>query len=892
MANKSPISLAFTVFIILMVSFTAHAEEPGQFYVENIEVRGLKTIEGDELIYMLGLKSGEHISNNQVTEGIKRAFLKGIFNALSVDELEGKIVVTATERGLIGRVSVRSQMFSKRDILQVYGIDRGDYVTGEMLNDRAIAVEDYIRKKGYPECKVSYTVETMDSEGFLEIILDIHEGSPKLIQKVVVTGRPREEVTSRLRLQPGEVFDALLLKEDLKKLEDYYIKKGFIDPIIGPAEFLDGELIFRIQAGRRLDYTIKGNKVFPDKVIIDMMPFHDEGQINDDLLAEGIERVVDLYRSKGFSDVQIAPVVKSRENVIEVRVYINEGSIKTVSSFNVIKDGEIAKEGAGNIINNRNGRDYKPFRLEDDVKLIQEFYSALGYKDASVSEPRVNVEENNVEIEVDVKTGKLFTLRDVLVTGNNRVPLETVKKNISVRAGDPYNEVDFITSRRKLQSICRSQGFYDCTVQFVKEFGPDDVLVTFDLREGDRFFFGKTIISGNRLVSINTIKRHIKFSEGEPLDPAKLIQTRQRLLGLGLFSKVEARMVWIRNGKADIHIDVKETRPGRIDFGIGYGEYEGLRSFIEIGYGNLFGDANMGSIRLEASTLWRRYILNYTEPYFLDRDIRSLTYLLREERKQKNIDTGEISYRVIKNSASTGLEKELGKRVSASLYYEYSIVDTYDVKPDIILSKEDAGRLAISSLSPAIYYNALNDPFDPTRGVLVGLNVKDASDFLLSETEFTKATLRASAYTRLAGRIVSAISLGGGLAKGRGETTSLPLVERFYLGGRNTVRGFDQDSLGPVGSNGLAIGGNYFLLGNLEFRIRLAGSWRTVIFGDCGNVWIERANVSTGDLRCSAGVGLRYRTPVGPLRLDYGRKLDRQDGESAGELHFSIGHAF
>jgi len=881
-----------SALLVLFMPAVAQGQGEGRLFVKSIEVQGLKTMQEEELLYLIGLEAGQYSSAEQVTEGIKRAFLKGIFNGLSVDENDGKFLLRVDERWVLERINVKSDVFQSSDVISILDLEKGGHITSEMLNDAAKTLENNIRGKGYPDCRVSYSAVPQETGNLIDLDVEIIEGPPKLIERIVIIGRPKEEVTQRMRLKEGKTFDTHLLKEDLITLRDYYIKRGFINPEIGPSEFLDGELVLRINPGKRLDYIIKGNSLFLDKVIIDIMPFLDEGEINDDLLSEGIERVIEMYRSKGYSDIQVAPVVKSTRDFIEVRVYINEGSIKTVRSFKVIKNGKVSKEGVVNIVNNRKGRNFQPFRLEDDARIIKEFYSALGYKDVAVSEPRTIVKNNDVDIEIDVNTGRLFTIRDVLITGNDYLPLVFIRENIDIKAGAPYNDVDILTSRRKLQAACRGQGFYDCTVQAHRELGQENVLVTFEVREGEKFFFGKIIISGNRLIHTDTIKRHIRISEGDSLDPALIIQSRQRLLGLGLFSKVEAEIIWNRGNKADVHIDVRESVPGKVDFGIGYGDYEGFRTFIEIGYGNLFGDASLGSLRLEASTLWRRYILNYTRPYLFGKDIRSLTFLLREERKQKNIDTGEISYRVMKNSASTGLEKDLGKKVSASLYYEYSIVDTFDVKPDIVLSKEDAGRVAISSLSPSIYYNTLNDQFDPTRGVLVGINIKEASEFLLSEAEFMKTTLKASAYYRASGRIVTAISLGGGIAEAHGSTISLPIIERFYMGGRNTVRGYDQDSIGPVGVNGLPIGGNYFLLGNLEFRVRLAGSWRAVAFGDCGNVWIERSDVSTGDLRCSAGAGIRYKTPVGPLRLDYGYKIDRRVDESVGELHFSIGHAF
>src|SRR5208283_4160514 len=147
-------------------------------------------------------------------------------------------------------------------------------------------------------------------------------------------------------------------------------------------------------------------------------------------------------------------------------------------------------------------------------------------------------------------------------------------------------------------------------------------------------------------------------------------------------------------------------------------------------------------------------------------------------------------------------------------------------------------------------------------------------------------------YQRLSRRLVLAISLRGGAAQGYGDTSELPLVERFFLGGRTTVRGYDQDTLGPKGVNSTPLGGNAFVMGNFEFRTDVGHGFGVVNFVDTGNVWEKIQDINIAQLRFTTGLGLRYKTPVGPLSIDYGVKLSREKGESLGALHFSIGHAF
>ena len=231
------------------------------------------------------------------------------------------------------------------------------------------------------------------------------------------------------------------------------------------------------------------------------------------------------------------------------------------------------------------------------------------------------------------------------------------------------------------------------------------------------------------------------------------------------------------------------------------------------------------------------------------------------------------------------------KGLKVGINYEYSFTDTTDVQPDVILSKEDTGTLGIGSISTSLFYDTRDNPFDPTSGSIHGIILKFASVAFLSETEFIKGSFLNTWFFPLHKKVVFAFSLKGGIAYSYDETEELPLIERYFLGGRTSVRGYKPDELGPKGANGSPTGGNVQALTNGELRFLLGKGIGLVTFVDAGNVWRTIDEVRS-DLKFTVGAGLRYKTPVGPIRVDYGHKMDREAGESAGEVHFSFGHAF
>jgi outer membrane protein insertion porin family len=344
--------------------------------------------------------------------------------------------------------------------------------------------------------------------------------------------------------------------------------------------------------------------------------------------------------------------------------------------------------------------------------------------------------------------------------------------------------------------------------------------------------------------------------------------------------------------KKDVLIKLREGNAGAVELSLGYAEYELYRGILDLSYRNVMGLNRQVSLRLELSSLEKRYILQYYEPWFLSRELPFRVFVLGEDKKEISIDTRETRYRLTRNTITAGFEKKMSEKLKSELYYEFSLVNTFDVKPDVILTKEDTGTLVISGLRYGIIYDTRDNQFYPTKGLFSGATVKLTSPVFMSETDFIKLTFYGNIYHEITKGVVLAASLRGGGAQGYFKTNALPIVERFFLGGRTTVRGYAQDDLGPKGADGNPTGGNAFLMENLELRTSLGKNFGLVTFLDGGNVWVKMNEMKLTDFKFAAGLGLRYNTPVGPVRIDYGRKLQREKGESAGELHFSIGNAF
>jgi|Deesub1362A_J573_1020465.scaffolds.fasta_scaffold00275_17 outer membrane protein insertion porin family len=882
------------LFLIVAFFFSYVDVRASEILVREVHVDGLYSIDKEELLYLLDIRPGSILKPGSLKRGIKRAFLKGVFEDISVetdDPKAGVIKVRVRERDVIEKIKIKgNKRLSKKFLKQHLDLKEDSIIRYDLLDEIKDRLLQAVGEKGFPSADVTIEVHKTKRPYRVKVILNIDEGEPVIVKRIRVFGRPQQEVGVLMRLEEGDIYDQFKLRKDMERIRKYYLKRGYLDPIVGPYTFKDGELHLGVNPGKRLFIKIKGNEFISSKKLRRVMPFFEAGDVRDDLIDEAVSKIIALYHAAGYPFVQVAPVISQKDDEVRLNFYIFEGEKIMVESIK-FSGITIPETNLKKIMSLEEKAAFNPDLLEPDVETIKEFYIALGYLDVSVDEPEVSIIGSWAKVNIHVTEGEKFEITSIGVEGVKSVSEQDVLDAIGMDVGAPYNEVDISDARRRVLAFYRSYGFYNCRVDVTREFNGKNVHVVFKIDEGPRLFFGKTIVRGNTATKLKVIKREFAYREGMPLNNTLLMTTRQKLYKLGLFTDVDVKTLDRYDDTVDALVDVEEGKAGAVEFGFGYGEYERFRSFIDISYKNLFGMNRHMSFRTELNSMSRRYILNYKEPWFLDRPVPMRVFLMREERKERNIDTGEIRYRVKKYAASTGIEKRLSERTKFDVYYEFSLAKTFDVQPDVILSKEDSGTLAISSIRPAIAYDTRDNPFDPQRGVLVGMSVKVATSLLFSETDFVKVIVQGSGYQRLAKWLVFAVSLRGGAAEGLRDTEELPLVERFFLGGRNTVRGFEQDTLGPLTRN-TPTGGNAFLLGNLELRWRVAGSWRVVTFLDAGNVWIKTEDIDPDDLRYTAGLGIRYSTPVGPIRIDYGQKLDRRPGESKGEIHFSIGHAF
>lgn len=887
--------ILFSYFLLLISSpLLSNAQA---IIVGEIEINGLYSIEKKELLALLDIRPDNPIDSERIRQGIKRAFLKGIFEDISIEATDGertKVTIHVKEKDFIEEISIEGDYgVSRRFIKNKFLLKEGEVMRYDMIEAAIEKLRNGIAMRGFPKASITAEIERLRKPYRINIHLRVNTGEPERIKMIMVSGGA-EEIKRIMSLSEGDVYDQVELGKDLERIKAYYKKNGYFRPVVGPSTFIDGTMLtIPVNPGKRLIISTEGNSALSTKTLLKKMPFFEDEDFGDDTVEEAVSRILSLYHAKGHPFAQIAPVITSKDDLIRLNFFIFEGKkvkLRAISFSGVSFPENNLKE----IMSLKEGGLYNPDLVDADREVIEGFYNVLGYLMASVEEFQTRYEESSQKMDISIRIheGLKMEIEKVDIVGTKFVSEEEARKTIRIKPGDPYNEVDISDARYRINDLYNARGLLDVTLTVKRNFEGQKVSLVFQIDEGNVTFFGKTIVTGNYRTRHDVIKRQEKHHEGTPFDYSLLTKERQGIYKLGLFTNVDMEVLDRYDHKRDILIKLNEGNAGAVEFGLGYGDFERFRGFFDLSYRNLWGMNRQASLRFELSSLEKRFILQYLEPWFLDRQMPFRIFLLYEDKEELNFDTRKTLYRLNRYGAMAGVEKKLSDTLKAELYYEFSLINTFDVQPDVVLSKEDIGTLAISGLRPGIVYDTRDNPFDPKKGVLSGVSLKVTPPFLLSESNFVKFLVHGSAYQQLSKQFVLALSLRSGVAWGYHDTEKLPIVERFFLGGRTTVRGYRQDTLGPKGSDGNPTGGDAFLCGNLELRSSLGKGIGIVAFVDGGNVWLKAKDMDRGNLKYSTGLGFRYNTPVGPISIDYGHKLNREKGESSGELHFSIGHAF
>jgi outer membrane protein insertion porin family len=609
-----------------------------------------------------------------------------------------------------------------------------------------------------------------------------------------------------------------------------------------------------------------------------------DGGARADALEAGGERMEDALRHQGHRDVVVRSRFEKRAWGDALVYEVRAGSAATAASVRIVGTAEPPP-----VLETRPGLPLEERSLETDVRTITRLLEDLGYAEVRV-EADVPEGGGAVPVVFRVRSGARTLVREVTVEG---APKDAPLSELRLRKGEPYRLRQLAADRNAVLAACRNQGYLQPEARPEIAFSEDhsEVDVRLVVEPGRRTVVDHVVVAGLERTEDIVVRRELTLEEGQPLGLDHLLESQRRLSALGLFERVSlTELDPERTDRRDVVVSLREAPVTTLAYGVGYAERDSFRASVEATRRNLFGMDRTLSAFARGSFRGSRFLLSYREPYFLGGKHELYATAFWEEEDRVTFDFNRLGGLLQTARTVRGHLSLIGR-------YLFQKTRVYRIEVPIEELDRQFRNYTVSGPSASLVYDTRDDPLEPRRGRFLGTDLQLSLDRLGGDS-FVKGFFQSASYQRLATRATLALSarLGLGRTIGNGEPLGLPFPERFFAGGDYGPRGFALDTAGPLapGTNGelFPTGGNALVFGGAELRFDLGRRLSLGTFLDSGNVYPLVRNIDLGDLRYSAGFGLRYRTPLGPIRVDWGYKLNRRPEESASHFHFTIGNAF
>ncbi len=723
------------------------------------------------------------------------------------------------------------------------------------------------------------------------------------VKAIEIQGQRRvEESTIRFYIgtRVGDPFSVSRLRDDIKKIYDL----GFFRDVKVDVDPFEGGLrvVFIVEEEPTVAAVrITGNIEVEDEDLREKTTVAVQSILNPDTLTETVQNMRSLYQQEGYYFVRIESIVEeTTANQVNVEFRIAEGQKVSIVDIEFEGNQAFSDKKLRRQIQTKE-RWFLSFFTETDIYRedqiltdalrVQAFYQDKGYLRVQVGETRIEEDrdKNELRLVVPIQEGAQYSVGSLRAEGDDIFAAEQIRSRLTLEEGEIYVRSSLQQDIVNLTEAYAQRGHPFADIIPTTEVDDEalEVHIVITPRKGRRVFVGQVVIRGNDFTRDRIVRRQVRLEEGALYDGQQLQNTRRRINNLGFFEEVK---IETKRGASedllDIDVELKEKPTGAVSGGLGFSSRAKLIVFGEIRETNLFGRGQALALRLSASAIDTTGTLSFTEPNFFDTNFSFFATAFAQSEQFDSFDRDRLG-------GGAGFGRSFGENVFGRLLYQLEFNDIFNLQDNVILDVEDQeGQVTTSSIFPSLVRDTTDNRFRPTRGAISSVRGQVAGKAYGSDDNFYSIFLEYRQFFPLLPKRVIFMGRGQvGYSDGFGGD-ELPVFERLFLGGSRTVRGFDFREVGPKDAEDRPVGGNASLLFNFELQFPFAAGFRAVTFFDMGQIYDKSGIYDLGELREAAGVGIRVLTPLGPVSLDWGYKLDRQSGEDASELHFAIGRQF
>ncbi len=737
-----------------------------------------------------------------------------------------------------------------------------------------------------------------------------------IIKAIEIAGNKTIGTTSilaKIKTRVGDQYSSNIIGDDIKRL---YNTGYFSDVVIEKEDYQGGVKVLVVLDEKPIidKITFSKTKYYSTRSLILKIKSKKGRFFDRQNFKRDQEIIKELYAKKGLTDV-----------VVDVDVDIDDASSK-VSIHYIVEEGKRVKIKKINISGNEAFRYKDIIRiiktradslftsgylkqdvLEEDMERIVAYYTDHGFLDTKVSYEIEETLKEKLNINIAIHEGKQYFVGMVAVEGNDKVltDKEIFKSIGDLKPGETFTPTKMSQALASINSGYFDKGYIFVQIQDSISTDPEtgNVDIQLDIQEGDIAYVNKINIQGNTRTRDIVVRRELRLKPGDAFDGAKLRRSKERLKNLGYFEEIDYDIQDTSYvDKKDLIVQVKEAKTGSLSFGGGYSTVDKLVGFVEVEQKNFdftnwpafTGGGQDILIRAEAGSVRNNARLSFTEPWIFDYPISGGFDLYRTSTDRES-DTG-YAYDEKRVGGDIRFGKQITEYLSAGTMYrlEDITIDNLATGVSSELAKEK-GENTVSLLSVSLTHDSRDNIFAPTKGLILGGTLDFAGGVLGGDKDFYRFRTKTSYLMPFFRENVLEFRLRTGIADAYDDSEEVPIYERFFAGGSRTIRGYNERKVGPLDSaTSDPIGGEALLVGNIEYTIPIVEFIKLATFFDVGNVWKKMEDFGTGDFKAGTGLGLRIKTPIGPINLDYGYPLNDEEGEEdrEGKFYFSISRTF
>jgi len=652
------------------------------------------------------------------------------------------------------------------------------------------------------------------------------------------------------------------------------------------------------------EVRFEGNEALKQEKLLEGLPIRRNAVFSQKDLDAAVLKLTKQYQDEGYYLVQVQPRVEQRsETEYLVTLQIAEGKkirISTISfegntAFSPRKLRGVMETSEEWFMSWLTGAGtYKEEVLRNDALLIADHYMNNGYINVKVGEPKVKLSEDrdSLEVLVSITEGDQYRIGSIAFSGDVLYPEAEIRKKLKSEVGEVFSRKNLREDIGTLTDMTADKGYAFNNVDPLTKQDQEkkQLELTFDVEKGDLVYIERITIAGNSKTRDKVVRREMRLLEGELYSATGFKRSKQNLMNTGYFE--EANVASVKGSSAEklnINVDLKEKATGAFTIGGGYSSLDGMILQGSVSQSNFLGLGLKANVSASLGGSSNTYSVGLTDPYFLDSKWTLGADLYRSEREWDD-------YYLRRTGFDIKAGYPISDYIGTFLMYKYEVKDVYEYtdawKQAHDLYGNDLypiGQSTTSAIYASITHNSTDYRFDPSTGMVNSLSLEYAG--LGGDNKYVREVMDNTIYYPLWWKFVVSTKLVLGAVQEAGG--KVPLDERFYLGGIGTLRGYEARTIGERDQFGNYIGGEKELFGNVELKFPLLSEFgvKGVAFFDYGNAW--DGGFKPPKMLMSYGGGIRWASPMGPLRLEYGIPINPNPGESkSGRFEFAIGSMF